>query len=264
MAIAPAFSMELSHEWTVEGFKDPESAAIDLKRNAIYVSNVNAYALDGNGFISRVSLDGRTVEWQWVSGVNSPTGVAVHGERLYFADVNALVVADLDTGNVLQRIPAPDAAEQPVLNDVAVSKTGDVYVTGSRSRTIYKLENDELAVWLQDDHLLESANGLLVDGETLIHGGERWTVFDLATKSIAEGLTPPSNLRDFDGIMHDGEGGFITTTIDDDRLWQITPYGSKPVSEEPMNGIDMDLVGIYLALPRVGGKLTLYRVIPKR
>lgn len=58
-----ATAYELHELWAIEHiFSMPESAVIDAERNAIYVSNVNVYAKDGNGFISRVNLDGITAD----------------------------------------------------------------------------------------------------------------------------------------------------------------------------------------------------------
>lgn len=260
-----SFGLELDEIWTLDGFKDPESAVIDLKREVIYVSNVNVFGKDGNGAISRVTFDGSLVDHNWITGVHSPTGSAIFEGNLYFADFDALVIADLESGDILDRIDAPDIADKPVLNDVAISDDGDVYVSGSRSRAIYHLVDGELQVWLRDEFLLENANGLLVDDGVLVHGGKRWTVFDRKSRAVVEeALRPEDKLVDFDGIMFDQAGGYLVTTIDDPRLWRISSEGSFPVSEQPLKGIDLDLKGHYLALPRVGGKLTLYRVSPKK
>ena len=255
-----ATAFELDELWTVDGFKEPESATIDLERNVIYVSNVNGYALDDNGFISRVSMNGKVVDHAWITGINSPTGTAITNNRLYFADVDSLVVVDINNATILSRIPAPDAAASPSLNDVAIGPEGTVYVSGSRSRKIYIMVNNELQVWKHDPVRLKNANGLLVQENALIHGGQTWSVFSRSTGKLLEGAHSPSQLTNFDGIMHDGKGHLVTTTIDDPRLWLITPNVTRPISEQQLNGIDMDVKSGYLALPRVGGKLSLFMI----
>ena len=58
-------------------------------------------------------------------------------------------------------------------------------------------------------------------------------------------------------------GGFVVTLIDDPWLWHIRADGtSVHLSKEPLNGIDLDIRAGYLALPRVGGSLSLYRLLP--
>ena len=125
----------LSARWqTAAVFLEPESAVIDPVREVIYVSNVNQYAEDGNGFVSRVSFDGKTVDLEWLSGLNSPTGVTIFDDLLYVVDYNRLVVVDLKTETIVASYPAPE--EKPALNDVVASDHG-VFVSGSLSNSIY-------------------------------------------------------------------------------------------------------------------------------
>lgn len=256
---------KLTEQWSFKGlFGMPESAAYDPKRQMVYVSNVNHYAKDNNGYISRISADGQHADIKWLTGLHSPTGLTVSGDLLYAVDFDALVMIDLSTGAISKRIPAPDADKLPVLNDVAVAEDGTVFVSGSRSRTIYHLEDGELNVWLQDDERLQSANGLLVYKNWLLHGGERWSVFDLATrKPVTAFAGMAKGLRDFDGITALGNDTFLVSLIDDGRLWKLS-MGAEPVplSDDGVNGIDMQYVPEQqqLWLPRVGNTLTLYTI----
>ena len=262
-AVFTAQATELTLLWTIEGkFNMPESAAYDVKRNVIYVSNVNHYAKDNNGFISRVSADGEKLELEWMSGLHSPTGLAVYGDTLYAVDFDALVVIDLESERIVSRIPAEDASQSPVLNDVVVSAKGEVFVTGSRSRSIYQKSGNNLKVWLKDDTLLSKANGLLIHKQYLLYGGEQWHVFDMVTKQPAEELTALGKaLKDIDGITHDNRGGFIATLIDDPRLWSLAPeHPAAPLVDDEINGIDLQMgEGTNLLfIPRVGNSLSAY------
>ncbi len=163
-------AQQVNKLWSVHNiFKMPESAAYDVKRKQIYVSNVNGYAKDGNGFISRVSADGEELELSWLTGLNSPTGMSIYDNKLYVADYDALVIIEISKREIVAQIQAPDI--KPSLNDVAISKTGQVFVSGSSSASIYMLKDNQLKVWKHDKHLLENANGLLVEENRLIHGG---------------------------------------------------------------------------------------------
>lgn len=249
-------AQDLTELWRLEAvFTMPESATLDTDARFIYVSNVNNYAKDGNGFISRVSIDGTQVELNWLTGLDSPTGVAVFDGLLYFADFDSLVVADTASGAILERYIAPDS--NPALNDVAISADGQVFVTGSASNSIYTLEDGALRVWLHDDTLLEQANGLYVLDDALVHGGRYWNVFDLDTAAPSRGGAAPE-LNRIDGITRDACGDFLVTLIEDERLWRVRSGVASPFSEAALNGIDLHSQSGYIVLPQVGGHLTLY------
>ncbi len=65
--------------WTLTtDFAAPESAYFDAGSNAVFVSSINGQILekDGNGYISRLSPDGKMVSAKWVTGLNAPKGHA--------------------------------------------------------------------------------------------------------------------------------------------------------------------------------------------
>ncbi|GBD01450.1 hypothetical protein HRbin18_01172 [bacterium HR18] len=136
----------------------PESALFDAASGVIYVSNINGGPLekDGNGFISRISPEGRLLEARWVSGLHAPKGMALSRGRLYVADIDTLVEIDVATGQITARYGAPGAR---FLNDVTVDTTGNVYVSDSQTHRIYRLQGDAMEVWLESP-LLRSPNGL--------------------------------------------------------------------------------------------------------
>lgn len=258
-------AVELQLLWSVKDqFEMPESAVIDAQRQYVYVSNVNEYALDNNGYVSRVTLDGKRVEKRWVTGLNSPTGMAIYNNSLFVADVDALVCIDLELGEISHRFAAPDASDFPVLNDVAISEKGIVFVSGSRSQSIYRLHNNVLSLWLRDKNLLSNANGLLVDGQRLLHGGTHWSAFDLDSKErlAFPTITPP--LTEFDGITRLTQDQFLVTLVDDAKLWTVKGDGSAlAVSNTPWNGIDLHYHAPsgLLAMPQVGGHLSMFKVL---
>ena len=146
--------------WEYNDFKMPESVLLDSKRNQIYVSNVNMGPLDqdGNGSIGLISADGKSHRDEWVKGLDSPKGLAQQGKYLYVADVKELTVINVDTGKVSARYPVPEAG---VLNGLAFDEMGALYVSDWLGNRIYKLENQELTLWLNTP-ALESPNGLVV------------------------------------------------------------------------------------------------------
>ena len=240
-------------------FSMPESVAIDEVGGYVYVSNVNEYAKDDNGFISRVSIDGSSSNLHWLEGLDSPTGLAIYGNSLFLADYDQLVEADIANATILNRYPTADT--NPVLNDVAIAPDGGVFVSSSGSSTIYHLSEGSLEIWLRDVERLEFANGLSVNGTQVVHGGKSLTVFNRQTaKPLAQLSDVNSVLSDIDGITTDGCGGFFMTTVSSEQLWQVDAKGRVTASElGDVNGIDIHFKEGLLALPQVGNSLTVYQ-----
>ena len=268
MVSTVALSWELKQIWSIDNqFVMPESAAYDALRKVIYVSNVNQYAKDSNGFISRVAEDGSHFEVRWLTGLHSPTGLAVNGDFLYAVDYDALVIISLADSTILKRVPAEDAENIPVLNDVAVAPNGEVYVSGSNSRNIYKLTNGKLTVWLHDSEVLKHANGLWLDKNHLFHGGSVFTVFDVNNKRVVPELSDMGQgMAEIDGISQLAQNVFVVSLIDDDKLWLLEKgQSARPLTQQAVKGIDMQYVPEkrMLIIPRVGNSLSAYQLEDK-
>jgi DNA-binding beta-propeller fold protein YncE len=152
--------------WELKGLDAPESVVFDPASNALYLSNIGGklWQKDGNGFIAKVSLQGKMIARQWVTGLSSPTGLALDGGKLYVADIDQLVEIDIASKSVAKRYPAPGAKW---FNDVASDGKGVVYVADSATNTIWRLKDGKLEAWLTDE-ALNAPNGLHVEGDTLI------------------------------------------------------------------------------------------------
>lgn len=120
----------------IAGFQGPESVKYDPDQDVFFVSNMTGYgsALDGNGYISRLSAanpDSAVVFAQGGRGgvtLDAPKGMAIHGDTLWVADIHALRGFDRHTGAPLATIDlAPYGAVQA--NDVAVGPDGTIRVT---------------------------------------------------------------------------------------------------------------------------------------
>src|SRR5215471_17539422 len=124
----------------------------------LIVSNINGAVMqkDGNGFISRLTADGKMLERQWVKGLNSPTGLALHDRTLYAADVDQLIEINAASGEILKRYDAKGAV---FLNDVAVDDAGTAYVSDTPMNTIWRLKDGGFEPWLAND-ALNGPNGL--------------------------------------------------------------------------------------------------------
>ena len=231
-----SFAQTLEKVWeSAPELKGPESALYDGERDVIYVSNVNGAPneADGNGFISKVALDGSISELEWVSGLNAPKGLAMTGNKLYVSDINTLVEIDIDSGEITNRY---EAAEAKFLNDVAADADGNVYVSDMVGNAVYRMQNGDFTLWVQDEQL-ENPNGLHVEGDKLIVGswGKMTDGFNtevpghLKSVALADGSiqslgdgTPAGNL---DGVESDGQGNFYVTDWMNGKLFHIDVSG---------------------------------------
>jgi hypothetical protein len=141
--------------------KTPESVLFDASTNTLYVSNIGDFQIEKSGFISKLDLNGNIISRDWVIGLTATKGMGIFQNKLYAAEQNTLAVIDLNTGNLLERIPVPGAQ---FLNDVTINSRGDVFVSDSRAGKVYRFENGKPLVHLEN---LKNPNGLLSIGVDL-------------------------------------------------------------------------------------------------
>ena len=155
---------KLTKVWETKAkFESPESVIYDKKREQIYVSNGIGYGHNGKGFIAKLSKVGAVLDLRWIEGLNRPTGMAIIDDKLFVADIDVLRVIDLGNGEQIQSYKVE--AENPMLNDVAISIDGEIYVTASGNHSVYQLKNEQLTQIIQDDKLLQYANGIVTNGK---------------------------------------------------------------------------------------------------
>ena len=216
----------LTKVWETEPLMDkPESAVYDRTNNVIYVSNINGKycTKDENGFISKVALDGTILNLNWIVGLDSPQGLALFRDHLYVADVDQVVVIDVKKGSVEKRFSAEGAI---FLNDVAVDKNGDVYVSDCKANRIYRLKNNKLDVWL-NDLKLQGPNGLLCERKNmmLLNMGEGIIYrVDKKTKTLTWFC---SGIKNLDGVVPDGRGGYFVSGAWQGEIYHLNSRGEK-------------------------------------
>jgi sugar lactone lactonase YvrE len=114
----------------------PESARYDSDLDVWFVSNINGdpMAKDNNGFISRLNADGKVDSLKFIAGgtkgvtLNGPKGLAIVGDTLWVADIDAVRGFNRRTGAPVATLKLP--GKPKFLNDIAVGPDG-IYITDS-------------------------------------------------------------------------------------------------------------------------------------
>jgi sugar lactone lactonase YvrE len=164
----------------VEGFQHPESVKYDADLDVWYVTNVNGMGLeeDGNGYISRLEEDGTVDSLKFIQSgardvvLNAPKGMALQGDTLWVADIDAVRGFNRRTGAPLVSIAIKGAK---CLNDIAVGPDG-LYITDTGVKInakgishpgpdrVYRIAPDHTwSVALENDSLA-GPNGITWDG----------------------------------------------------------------------------------------------------
>lgn len=221
--------------WEVTGLKNPESALLSLDKSVLFVSNVAGQPTDkdGNGFISKVTPDGKIETLEWVKGLDAPKGLAQSDGRLYVSDNDKLVEIDIAGGTIVQRY---DAAGAQFLNDVAADGQGHIYVSDMATNTIWRLADGKFEKWLESPALLHP-NGLHVAGDALIVAS--WGSMSEAEQPQAIGRLLQVSLTDktvgplgdgsftghLDGLEPDGAGGYFVTDWMAGKFYRVDASG---------------------------------------
>lgn len=236
LALASLAHAEATVAWKLEGFNGPESVGRDPATGTLYVSNFgkDPMAKDGDGFISVITADGKVTKMDWVTGLDAPKGIDFVGGKLYVADIDQLVEIDTASGQITNRYKAEGAK---FLNDVAAGPDGKVYISDSFGSAVYVLDGGKVSLFVQDNMLM-GANGLIVDGGSLLVAdlGDISAGFanikpgpvvkiDLASKAITPyGAAGPVGV--LDGIELDGKGGVLLTDNPAGKLLDLKPGGT--------------------------------------
>jgi len=219
-----AFKHErLSKLWeTQEGLKTTESVLFDPIGKVLYVANINEnpWQKDGNGYISKLSPEGKVLSEKWAVGLSAPKGMGITKGNLYVTNVDEVVEISLKNGEVLQRFTHPAAVN---LNDIAVSESGNVYVSDSKGDYLYQLINNKLEI-LSDSPEVKASNGLYHEKGFLLFGQKnRIAAFNLQTKEIS---TYIDNTGGIDGIEATGHNSYLISD------WMGHVYQVEPGKEK--------------------------------
>jgi sugar lactone lactonase YvrE len=254
-AAAPAAWDGASPLTLAEGFATPESVLYDPESDMYLVSNINGEPLgaDDNGYITRVSPDGKVVDAKWIDGakdtikLDAPKGSAIVGGILYVSDINVVRKFDAKTGEPKGEVKIEGAS---FLNDVAAAPDGGVFVSdsgldakfaGTGKDAIYQVGKDDKVKPLIKDKTLAGPNGLLADDKgnvwaVTFGSGEIYSV-DAKGKKAAGQKLPKGQL---DGIVMVEGGDLLVSSWEGSAVYRGKPGGEwKPVLENTKSPADI-------------------------
>ena len=226
------------------GFTQPEAVRYDPDQDVYFVSNFgtgDAQAKDNNGFISRMSPDGKTEQLQFVAGgkagvtLHAPRGMFIVGDTLWVADEDAVRAFNRRTGAPLATADF-SAYKLGFLNDVAGGTDGE-YVTDTGTNTIYRIAGGRVTVAL-NNNALGGPNGITWDS-----ANRRFIVVPYGGDSVIQAWTPgtktlsvvgKSTSNKFDGV-------------------EVLPGGSVLVSSQGDSALHLFTGGTGRRIIRVGG-----------
>ena len=195
-----------------------ESVFYDRQRNVLYVSNIRGVPTDkdGNGFISKVNLDGSIENLQWVTGLDAPKGMGVAGDKLYVTNIDELVEVDIISGEIVRRYLVEGAL---FLNDVATDGN-EVYFTDSDTNKIHLLSDGKITTWVESD--LKGPNGLFIESNSILLASMGSADLKAISKSDKSQKVIGTEIGAGDGIGKTIGGDYIVSN------WQGEVYHIKP------------------------------------
>jgi sugar lactone lactonase YvrE len=227
------------------GIKTPESVLYDPEGDQYLVSNINGKPdeADDNGFISKVSPDGKVTELKWIDGakpeikLNAPKGLALSPDTLYVSDIDRVRMFDRKTGKPKGEVVVKGAT---FLNDVAIDSKGTVYVSDSGVKVgkegfeptgtdaVYEIGKGRVAKAVFKSKDLARPNGLaLVGGHLWVNTLGSNEVYQLAADGMHDPIKMPKGT--LDGLVALDDGSMLVSSWEASQVWRGKPGGTFDV-----------------------------------
>ncbi len=257
--LAAANADEPEIVWQTNGFEEPESALYDPDKEIFYVSNIKGSPVekDGQGYISRLSGEGKITDQRWVEHLDAPKGLAISNGKLYVADMQRLHVIDTHSGKLEKSISVPNSQ---MLNDIAVDRQGVVYVSDVLAGGIFQYKDKQISPWVSPAQL-PHPNGLFIEGDTMFVAtwgkglqedfstdelGSLYQV-DLDSKDVAP-VKGAQHIGNLDGITSMNRQLIVNDWMNG-NVFRHDENGATLLFEAPRTSADIGTDGQYLIVP---------------
>ena len=270
-----------------DSMKTPESVRYDADLDAYFVSNINGNPSqkDGNGFIARVDAANTSTMTMFAQGgkggvtLNAPKGMAIVGDTLWVADIDAVRAFNKRTGAPVATVDLR-SLKATFLNDVVAGPDGSIYVTDTGVRfdanggmthpgqdQIFKIVGRKATVAIKSDSALkapngiawDSANGRFILGPFNDKAISAWKDGDSTVTAVGTG---PGG---YDGVEVLRDGRILVTSWADSSV-QVLANGAfrKVIGNVPGPAdIGVDTKRNVVALPRFeAGRVEYFTIAP--
>lgn len=222
------------------GFSQPEAVRYDPDQDIYFVGNWgtgSTEAKDNNGYISRMSPDGKVEQPKFIAGgtngatLNAPRGMTIVGDTLWVVDNDAVRGFNRRTGAPLATASF-SAFKLGFLNDIAAGPDA-LYVTDTGTDLLYRIAGGRVTVAVQKGKL-GSPNGITWDG-----GNRRFIIVPWAGDSTIKAWTAGSKTvsvvgnksggTQFDGVEVLSGDRVLVSAQSDSSLWLFTGGAGRPI-----------------------------------
>lgn len=235
-------SVSLQKIWeTPELLTTCESVCYNDATKTIFVSCIdgNPTDKDGNGFITQLSITGDIISLKWVTDFNAPKGMGMYGNKLYVTDIDKVVEIDIEKAEIIKEYQVEGAK---FLNDITISKNGDVYISDMATAKIHRIKNGILETWFTSEEFV-SPNGLYYE-DTEILVGTRNGIYSvrIEDKRLWHLIKDTGGI---DGLEADGQGSYIIS--DWQGKIQLVNTENEPIflldtSDKGINAADIEYI----------------------
>jgi outer membrane protein assembly factor BamB len=217
-----------------------ESVLYDKTRQLLFVSCINGAPAEknGRGFISILKSDGTILSLDWVTGLNAPKGMGIRGNTLYVADIDQLLLINIEKAEVIEKLDVEGAS---FLNDVALGADGRVYFTDSDTGNIWIYHDGTMEAWITEG--LERPNGLCVEASRVLLTSSGSSDLKVIDKETGTFETVTTEIGHGDGLEFTGNKGHYLCSSWSGEIFMIFPDFSKTsllkTSDQEINSADI-------------------------
>ena len=227
----------------ISGLESPHSFLADPAANSYFISNINGEtdARDNNGFITKLSDDGRITAFKFIEGgrgdvtLHAPKGMVIVDQVLYVTDLDTLRAFDKLTGKPLSTVVLPPpvkASSLQSLVDVAADGQGHLYLADQPGNAIYRLDltpAGTLSLYVSGSHLA-GPSGVAVHpktGHVIVVSYDSGKIFDITpegtlTELVSNGFFT-ARFQNLSGVDFDRWGSMYVADATKGKIWRMGP-----------------------------------------